>query len=50
MRIGLEKDGKHLQINSNILQIENELYAPIRPKRVTRDGETPSDASAARRH
>ena len=43
-RIGLEKDGKHLQINSNILQIENELYAPIRPKRVTRDGETPSDA------
>lgn len=43
-RIGLEKDGKHLQINSNILQIENELYAPIRPKRVTRSGETPSDA------
>ena len=35
---------KHLQINSNILQIENELYAPIRPKRVTRSGETPSDA------
>ncbi|WP_406741112.1 hypothetical protein [Klebsiella aerogenes] len=32
-KIGLEKDGKHLQINSNILQIENELYAPIRPKR-----------------
>ena len=25
-------------------QIENELYAPIRPKRVTRSGETPSDA------
>lgn len=43
-KIGLEKDGKHLQINSNILQIENELYAPIRPKRVTRSGETPSDA------
>lgn len=43
-RIGLQKDGKHLQINSNILQIENELYAPIRPKRVTRSGETPSDA------
>ena len=42
--IGLEKDGKRLQINSNVLQIENELYAPIRPKRVTRDGETPSDA------
>ena len=27
-----------------MLQIENELYAPIRPKRVTRSGETPSDA------
>jgi glutamate-cysteine ligase (EC 6.3.2.2) len=26
------------------LQIENELYAPIRPKRVTRSGENPSDA------
>lgn len=35
-KIGLQKDGKYLQINSNILQIENELYAPIRPKRVTR--------------
>ncbi|MCB5626233.1 glutamate--cysteine ligase, partial [Bifidobacterium animalis] len=33
-----------LQINSNVLQIENELYAPIRPKRVTRSGESPSDA------
>ncbi|MGX5101180.1 glutamate--cysteine ligase [Enterobacter cloacae] len=43
-KIGLEKDGKRLQINSNVLQIENELYAPIRPKRVTRSGETPSDA------
>lgn len=43
-RIGLEKDGKRLQINSNVLQIENELYAPIRPKRVTRNGESPSDA------
>jgi gamma-glutamylcysteine synthetase len=32
-KIGLEKDGKYLQINSNILQIENELYAPIRPKK-----------------
>ncbi|MDC0726133.1 glutamate--cysteine ligase [Phytobacter diazotrophicus] len=43
-KIGLKKDGKYLQINTNILQIENELYAPIRPKRVTRSGESPSDA------
>ncbi|GAB7208019.1 hypothetical protein OS21_45180 [Dickeya oryzae] len=31
-------------MNTNVLQIENELYAPIRPKRVTRPGESPSDA------
>jgi len=43
-KMGLTKDGKHLQINTNILQIENELYAPVRPKRVTRSGEAPSDA------
>jgi len=42
--MGVKKDGKYLQLNSNVLQIENELYAPIRPKRVTRSGETPSDA------
>ncbi|TPG62215.1 glutamate--cysteine ligase [Ewingella americana] len=42
--IGVKKDGKYLQLNTNVLQIENELYAPIRPKRVTRSGETPSDA------
>ncbi len=28
-KIGIEKDGKRLQINSNVLQIENELYAPF---------------------
>lgn len=43
-RIGVEKEGKYLQINSNILQIENEFYAPIRPKRVVQDDETPSQA------
>ncbi|MCL6327705.1 glutamate--cysteine ligase [Pectobacterium polaris] len=43
-RVGMKKDGRYLQLNTNVLQIENELYAPIRPKRVTRAGETPSDA------
>ncbi|MFB6421648.1 MAG: glutamate--cysteine ligase [Candidatus Malihini olakiniferum] len=39
------KQGKqYLQLNTNVLQTENELYAPIRPKRVTLSGETPSDA------
>ncbi|WP_168393249.1 glutamate--cysteine ligase [Erwinia amylovora] len=36
--------GDWLQLNTNVLQIENELYAPVRPKRVTRSGEAPSDA------
>ena len=33
-KIGLRRDGKYLQINGNILQIENEYYAPIRPRRL----------------
>jgi glutamate--cysteine ligase len=39
-----KKEGHYQQLNSNILQIENEFYAPIRPKRVTKKGESPSDA------
>ncbi|MEM6161997.1 glutamate--cysteine ligase [Erwinia sp. P6884] len=39
-----DEQGNWLQLNTNVLQIENELYAPIRPKRVTRPGENPSDA------
>ncbi len=39
-----DAQGNWLQLNTNVLQIENELYAPIRPKRVTRSGENPSDA------
>ena len=30
--IGLKKDGAYQQLNTNILQIENEYYASIRPK------------------
>lgn len=33
-----------LQLNGNILQIENEFYSPIRPKRNTAPGETPTQA------
>ncbi|WP_329907353.1 glutamate--cysteine ligase [Serratia quinivorans] len=43
-KLGVKDGDRHLQLNSNVLQIENELYAPIRPKRVTKSGETPSDA------
>jgi len=42
--IGVKVDGEYQQLNSNILQIENELYAPIRPKQVIRSGEKPSQA------
>lgn len=40
------EDGKRQQLNTNVLQIENELYAPIRPKRVTQNGQKPSEALA----
>jgi len=31
-KIGLKKDGKYQQLNTNILQIANEYYASVRPK------------------
>ena len=40
-RIGLRKNGEYLQLNTNLLQIENEYYSPIRPKRATLSGEKP---------
>ncbi len=46
--IGSKKDGEWLQINTNILQIENEYYSTMRPKRITLDGERPVDALTAR--
>ena len=42
--IGLKKDGKYLQLNTNLLQIENEYYSTIRPKRIARSGEKPITA------
>lgn len=39
--LGVVVDGQYRQLNGNILQIENELYAPIRPKRSLTAGETP---------
>jgi len=35
------RDGNYQQLNDSLLQIENEFYSPIRPKRVARTGETP---------
>ncbi|MBB3189636.1 glutamate--cysteine ligase [Halomonas cerina] len=45
---GVREDGEWRQLNANILQIENEYYSDIRPKRVTRHDETPSQALEAR--
>lgn len=42
--IGVKVDGEYQQLNSNLLQIENEFYSPVRPKRVTRSGEQPTAA------
>nr|WP_133406305.1 glutamate--cysteine ligase [Parashewanella tropica] len=44
--IGVKVGDDYRQLNANILQIENEFYAPIRPKRVAQAGEKPSDALA----
>ncbi|SFC15291.1 glutamate-cysteine ligase [Marinospirillum celere] len=42
--IGVKVAGEYRQLNTNILQIENEYYSDIRPKRVTRSGQKPSEA------
>jgi glutamate--cysteine ligase len=43
-KMGLKRDGEWLQLSTNVLQIENEFYGAIRPKRVARSGESPSAA------
>ena len=42
--IGLKKNDRYLQLNTNLLQIENEYYSTIRPKRIARSGEKPVTA------
>lgn len=44
LKIPMVVDGKYQQLNPNILQIENEFYAVIRPKQVARSGESPANA------
>jgi glutamate--cysteine ligase len=39
-----KKEGEYQQLNANVLQIENELYSPIRPKQPTLPLEKPSEA------
>ncbi|MEE2804193.1 MAG: glutamate--cysteine ligase [Pseudomonadota bacterium] len=44
IKMGVKVGQQYRQLNHNVLQIENEYYAPVRPKRVTRPGEKPSHA------
>lgn len=46
--IGTHRDGHWIQLNCNLLQIENEFYSTIRPKRTTARGERPITALAQR--
>lgn len=39
-----DSEGNFLQLNESLLQIENEFYSTIRPKRTTASGETPTAA------
>lgn len=39
-KIGLKKDGEFLQLNTHLLQIDNEFYSNIRPKRVAKRGQS----------
>lgn len=45
-RIGVIVGGEYRQLSAGLLQIENEFYSPIRPKRVARSGETALTALA----
>ena len=36
-----DENGNYLQLNTNLLQIENEFYSTIRPKRTTHSAEAP---------
>ncbi|MEJ0099683.1 MAG: glutamate--cysteine ligase [Pseudomonadota bacterium] len=43
-KIGLKRGDRWMQLSTSVLQIENEYYRPIRPKRVAKSGESPSSA------
>lgn len=47
-RIGTWRDGQPIQINTSVLQIENEYYSAMRPKRTVASGEKPIQGLRAR--
>lgn len=42
--IGVKVNGEYRQLNTNLLQIENEYYTVIRPKQIIQSGEKPTTA------
>lgn len=46
--IGIKVGDEYQQLNANILQIENEFYSTIRPKRTIQSGERPTCALSKR--
>ena len=47
-KIGVKVSGQYRQLNTHLLQIENEYYSDIRPKRVMRPSEKPIEALSER--
>ncbi len=47
-RIGVKRGGEYRQLNTSLLQIENEFYGTIRPKRPIHPGERPLTALMSR--
>jgi len=43
-QIGVEENGVFKQLNTHLLQIENEYYSDVRPKRNSKEGEKPLTA------
>ena len=43
-KIGVKVGDRYQQLNANLLQIENEYYSSVRPKRVAQSGEQPTVA------
>ncbi len=47
-KIGVKVDGEYRQLNTNLLQIENEYYSTVRPKQILECFEKPVDALSSR--
>jgi glutamate--cysteine ligase len=47
-KIGVKANGEYQQLNTSLIQIENEFYGTIRPKRPVKSGERPLTALLSR--